>query len=215
MSQTGIILLISFTMGLCSFRAHKEPDKHETAMTLSSNTSLSKATFGSGCFWCSEAIFSRLDGVHHVMPGYSGGTTRNPSYEQVKTGRTGHAEVIQLRFDPDVISFLQLLEVFFKTHDPTTLNRQGADVGTQYRSVIFYHDEKQQAVANKVKQRLGAEGIWDDPIVTEISPLDVFYQAEDYHHNYFARNPGQGYCQFVILPKVKKFEKMFDELLKE
>lgn len=184
-------------------------------MTSSSNTSLSKATFGSGCFWCSEAIFSRLDGVHHVVPGYSGGTTRNPSYEQVKTGRTGHAEVIQISFDPDVISYLRLLEVFFKTHDPTTLNRQGADVGTQYRSVIFYHDGQQQALANTVKDRLGSEGIWDDPIVTEISPVDVFYQAEEYHHNYFERNPGQGYCQFVILPKVKKFEKMFDELLKE
>ena len=177
------------------------------------NIGLSKATFGSGCFWCSEAIFARLKGVHDVVPGYSGGITGNPSYEKVKTGETGHAEVVLVHFDPDAISYLQLLEVFFRTHDPTTLNRQGADIGTQYRSVIFFHDEEQQALAARVKEQLGKEAIWDNPIVTEISPAGPFYQAEDYHHNYFARNPGQGYCQFVILPKVKKFEKMFNDLL--
>ena len=176
--------------------------------------SLLKATFGSGCFWCSEAVFSRLGGVHGVVPGYSGGITTNPSYEEVKKGTTGHAEVIQLTYDPDAITYVQLLEVFFRTHDPTTLNRQGNDVGTQYRSVIFYHDEEQRSLAHKVKEKLEGAAIWDDPVVTEISPLATFYKAEDYHHNYFARNPNQGYCQYVILPKVKKFEKLFEELLR-
>lgn len=175
---------------------------------------LEQATFGSGCFWCSEAIFTRISGVHGVKPGYAGGHTKNPRYEKVKTGTTGHAEVIQITFDPSVVSYLQLLEVFFRTHDPTTLNRQGADVGTQYRSVVFFHHTEQEKVAREVKERLGKAGIWDDPIVTEITPLDTFYVAEEYHHNYFARNPNQGYCQFVILPKVNKFEKTFEELLK-
>ncbi len=180
---------------------------------INSDTSLEKATFGSGCFWCSEAIFSRITGVSEVLPGYTGGTTKNPSYEDVKTGTTGHAEVIQITYDPAQISFLQLLEVFFKTHDPTTLNRQGADVGTQYRSAIFYHSDQQQEQAQAVKRELGDAGIWNNPIVTEISPMDVFFVAEDYHHNYFERNPNQGYCQFVILPKVKKFEKSFRDML--
>lgn len=147
------------------------------------------------------------------MPGYTGGTTKNPSYEMVKTGRTGHAEVVQITFDPAKVSYIQLLEVFFKTHDPTTLNRQGADVGTQYRSAIFYHDEQQQKQALEVKKKLTEAAIWKDPIVTEITALSIFYKAEDYHHNYFARNPDQAYCQYVILPKVEKFKKLFDELL--
>ncbi len=172
------------------------------------------AVFGSGCFWCSEAIFSRLNGVSHVVPGYSGGQTQNPSYEDVKTGSTGHAEVIRISFDPNIISFIQLLEVFFRTHDPTTLNRQGADVGTQYRSVIFYHSEEQKEVASQVKKRLDQEKIWDNPIVTEISQAKVFYEAEQYHHKYFEKNPTQAYCQFVILPKVEKFKGMFEDMLR-
>ena len=182
-------------------------EQHKEGMAL--------ATFGSGCFWCSEAIFKRLTGVTEVKPGYSGGSLRNPTYTEVKTGRTGHAEVVQVTYDPSVVSYLQLLEVFFRTHDPTTLNRQGADVGTQYRSVVFYHDQEQKELAEKVRARLDAEGIWKDPIVTEISPLTRFWVAEDYHHDYFAKNPDQAYCQFVILPKVEKFKDLFRELLRE
>jgi peptide-methionine (S)-S-oxide reductase len=210
------ILLSGLLFTSCSQPAAGDlQSQTEHDMNASISKSIAWATFGSGCFWCSEAIFSRLNGVSEVSPGYSGGSTENPTYTEVKTGSTGHAEVIQVAFDPTVISYLQLLEVFFKTHDPTTLNRQGADVGTQYRSVIFYHDEGQKAVAQKVKERLNGAGIWDDPIVTEISPLKTFYVAEDYHHNYFEKNPNQGYCQFVVLPKVKKFEKQFEDLLKE
>jgi peptide-methionine (S)-S-oxide reductase len=209
------IFLFVWLFSLCSQPMANENLKNtnQHMTTSNSNTVLEKATFGSGCFWCSEAIFSRITGVSEVLPGYAGGTTKNPSYEDVKTGTTGHAEVVQISYNPDQVSFLQLLEVFFKTHDPTTLNRQGADVGTQYRSVIFYHSDQQLVQAQTVKKQLGDAGIWDNPIVTEISPVDTFFVAEDYHHNYFERNPNQGYCQFVILPKVKKFEKLFRDML--
>lgn len=179
-----------------------------------SKQELQVAIFGSGCFWCAEAIFTRLQGVRHVVPGYTGGQTRNPSYEEVKTGTTGHAEAVRITFDPNTISYLQLLEVFFRTHDPTTLNRQGADVGTQYRSAVFYNDDKQRELAEKVKSALDQEKIWDNPIVTEISPAPVFYEAEAYHHQYFEKNPNQAYCQFVILPKVEKFKSMFEDMLR-
>ena len=175
---------------------------------------LEVATLGGGCFWCLEAVYEQLAGVTSVASGYAGGTVPNPTYEQVCTGGTGHAEVVQITFDPGVISFGELLEVFFTIHDPTTLNRQGADVGTQYRSVIFSHDEEQRATAQAVIQRMEAEGIWDDPIVTEVAPLDVFYRAEGYHQEYFRRNPGQPYCQVVIAPKVAKFRKRYLEKLK-
>ena len=171
------------------------------------------ATFGAGCFWCVEAVFQRLRGVISVESGYSGGRLANPTYQQVITGRTGHAEVCQIRYDPAKISYDGLLEVFWKTHDPTTLNRQGPDVGTQYRSVIFYHDEEQRALAERRKRELDASGAWNAPIVTEISPLLKFYKAEDYHQNYFRRNPQQGYCQFVIRPKLEKFEQVFKDKL--
>lgn len=175
-----------------------------------------RATFGAGCFWCVEAVFQQLEGVVSVESGYAGGTVPNPTYQQVCTGTTGHAEVCQIRYDPAKISFDKLLEVFWRTHDPTTLNRQGADVGTQYRSVIFYHDGQQREQAEKRKRELNAAGIWKDPIVTEISPLLKFYNAEDYHQNYFRANPRQSYCQLVIRPKVEKFRKVFrDELKKE
>lgn len=166
-------------------------------------------TLGSGCFWCTEAVFQQLKGVETVVSGYSGGHVENPSYELVTTGRTGHAEVCQIQFDPEQISFEELLEVFFNTHDPTTLNRQGNDVGTQYRSVIFYHNEEQRKIAERVKKEMNDNGTWKNPIVTEIVPFEKFYRAEDYHQNYYRNNPNQGYCRVVIAPKLKKFEKVF------
>ncbi len=167
------------------------------------------STFGTGCFWCTEAVFQQLKGVKSVVSGYSGGHVKNPSYEQVCTGVTGHAEVCQIEFDPEQISFSELLEVFFKTHDPTTLNRQGNDVGPQYRSVIFYHNEEQKKIAKKMKAELDATGQFNKPIVTEITAFDTFYPAEDYHQNFFRNNPNQGYCRYVIAPKLQKFEKTF------
>jgi len=175
---------------------------------------LETATFGAGCFWCVEAVFEQLEGVHKVVSGYTGGNTNNPNYREVCAGTTGHAEVAQIEFDPDVISYEELLEVFWQTHDPTTLNRQGNDVGTQYRSAIYYHSETQQRSAEESKAKMNKSGIWDDPIVTEITAIDVFYPAEDYHQSYFEMNPTQPYCQFVIHPKMKKFSKDFKEKLK-
>lgn len=162
------------------------------------------ATFGGGCFWCIEAVFQRLDGVVSVVPGYAGGDTPNPTYREVCSGETGHAEVAQIRFDPAVITYEELLEVFWRAHDPTTLNRQGADVGTQYRSVIFYHSDSQKEAARTSKKTLAESGIYKDPVVTEISPLDTFYEAEDYHHDYYDRNQSAPYCRFVIQPKLEK-----------
>ncbi len=178
-------------------------------------TTMELATFGSGCFWCSEAIFSRLNGVESVTSGYSGGTIENPSYKQVCTGETGYAEVIQVKFNPEKITFTELLEVFWQTHDPTTLNRQGADVGTQYRSVIFYHNNEQKKLAETYKQKLEDEKIYDKPIVTEITQFEKFYIAEDYHQDYYEYNRGQGYCNFVITPKIEKFKKVFKDKLKK
>lgn len=179
------------------------------------NKNLEKATFGSGCFWCTEAIYERLNGVHSVRSGYSGGNKVNPTYEEVCTGRTGHAEVIQIEYDPSEISYDEILEVFWQTHDPTTLNRQGADVGTQYRSVIFYHNDEQKEKAELYKKELDKSGAWDKPIVTEIVPFKKFYAAEDYHQDYYEKNPYQGYCSFVIAPKLEKFEKVFGQKLKK
>jgi peptide-methionine (S)-S-oxide reductase len=175
---------------------------------------LQKATFGSGCFWCTEAIFERLNGVVDVESGYSGGKVDNPTYEEVCSGTTGHAEVTQITYDSSVISYDELLEVFWKTHDPTTLNRQGNDVGTQYRSVIFYHNEEQKRLAEKYKGELNKSGAWEMPIVTEITAYKNFFSAEKYHQDYYENNPNQGYCSFVIAPKVEKFEKVFKDKLK-
>ncbi len=172
------------------------------------------ATLAGGCFWCLEAAFDLLKGVERVQSGYAGGSVANPTYEQVCTGRTGHAEVVQITFDPSVISFRDLLDVFFVIHDPTTLNRQGADVGTQYRSAIFCHSPEQEAAAERVIAELGAAKVWDDPIVTEVVPLKAFYPAEEYHRDYYRRNPNQGYCQAVIAPKVAKVRKQYFEKLK-
>jgi peptide-methionine (S)-S-oxide reductase len=162
------------------------------------------ATFANGCFWCSEAIFKRLRGVKSVLPGYSGGLVKNPTYDEVCTGKTGHAESIQIKFDPKVISFERILDVFWHTHDPTTLNRQGSDVGTQYRSAIFYHNQKQKESAEKSKKELEKEGVYKGSIVTEISPFSNFYVAEDYHKNYYDNNQDAPYCSFIIDPKVRK-----------
>ncbi len=172
------------------------------------------ATLAGGCFWCLEAVFDHLKGVEDVVSGYTGGQTPNPTYEMVCTGLTGHAEAIQLTFDPKLISFSEILEVFFSVHDPTTLNRQGADVGTQYRSAIFYHSPEQKLAAEKVIQELQSEKVLEKRIVTELSPFKAFYPAEDYHQEYFARNPWEGYCQIVIAPKVSRFRKKFMERLK-
>ena len=172
------------------------------------------ATFGGGCFWCTEAVFEETEGVSSAVSGYSGGSVPSPSYEAVCTGSTGHAEVVQVEYDPEVISYAEVLEIFFRTHDPTTLNRQGADVGTQYRSVIYYHDDEQKRVAEEVIAALDAEGAYPQKIVTEVSPLGVFYPAEPYHQDYFANNPNQGYCRAVIAPKMDKFRKAFSDRLK-
>ncbi|HPE75508.1 MAG TPA: peptide-methionine (S)-S-oxide reductase MsrA [Draconibacterium sp.] len=175
---------------------------------------LEKATLGGGCFWCTEAVYLQLNGVVDVKPGYSGGHVKNPTYNEVCTGNTGHAEVVQITFDPEIVSFSEILEVFFVTHDPTSLNRQGNDVGTQYRSAIFYHSEKQKQTALEIINELEKEKAYDKPIVTEVTAFDTFYVAEDYHINYFARNKNQPYCQYVVAPKVEKFKKVFKDKMK-
>jgi len=173
------------------------------------------ATIGAGCFWCVEAVFQRLKGVEKVISGYMGGEIKNPSYREVCTGRTGHAEVVQITFDPEIISYEELLEVFWKTHDPTTLNRQGNDVGTQYRSVVFYHSEAQKQIAEAYKAQLNESGTFSNPIVTEISPASAFYEAEDYHQDYFNQNGAQPYCSIIIAPKVEKLRRQFADKVSE
>ncbi len=175
---------------------------------------LETATLGGGCFWCTEAVYLELNGVVEVKPGYSGGHVKNPTYKEVCTEATGHAEVVQITFDPEKVSFTEILEVFFVTHDPTTPNRQGNDIGTQYRSAIFYHSEEQKQTALKVIELLEKEKAHNKPIVTEVTQFDTFYVAEDYHINYFARNKNQPYCQYVVAPKVEKFRKVFKEKMK-
>ncbi len=172
------------------------------------------ATFAGGCFWCTEAVFSDLRGVRQVLPGYSGGTVPAPSYEEVCTGSTGHAETVEIIFDPKQVSFRDLLTVFFSTHDPTTLNRQGGDVGTQYRSAVFFHDDRQRAEAKEFIAQLEREKVWRRPIVTQVVPFEKFYPAEEYHREYFRRNPERGYCQLVIAPKMSKFRAKYAELVR-
>ncbi len=194
---------------------HPSESKKADPNVSANGAKLEKVTFGEGCFWCSEAVFQRLRGVKSVVSGYSGGEVEKPTYEQVSTGRTGHAEVIQITYDPAQISFDDLLKVFWQTHDPTTLNQQGHDVGTQYRSAIFYHNEEQHRIAEQYKKQLDKSGTFKSPIVTEIAAFKKFYPAENYHHDYFNSNPSQQYCQFVIRPKVEKFNKEFTDLLKK
>jgi peptide-methionine (S)-S-oxide reductase len=181
-------------------------------VTIQQNTEI--ATIGGGCFWCSEAVFEGLNGVVSVESGYSGGYVKNPSYREVCNGTTGHAEVVQIRFDPAIINYEEILEIFFHTHDPTTLNQQGADVRTQYRSVIFYHNEIQKTTAELKIQEINKKAVFNKPIVTQITTFTAFYKAEDYHQNYFANNPNASYCSFVIRPKIDKFKKKYSEKLK-
>jgi peptide-methionine (S)-S-oxide reductase len=186
----------------------------EFGKSQSDGSNLQVATLGGGCFWCLDPIFKDLKGVKEVVVGYAGGSVKNPSYRMVCTGTTGHAESLQVTFDPNVISYKELLKIFFSFHDPTTLNRQGADVGTQYRSVIFYHDKTQKAIAEETIAEIDQAGIWGNPIVTEVAPFEVFYPAEDYHQDYFKNNPYQGYCRVVIAPKVAKFRQHYTDMRK-
>ncbi len=172
------------------------------------------ATFGSGCFWCTEAIFELVDGVVSVESGYSAGKTVNPTYKEVTSGKTNHAEVVNIEYDPSIVSYAELLEIFWRTHDPTTLNRQGADVGTQYRSIILYHDSEQKELSEKIMKELDNSGSWDSPIVTQIEKFEKFYTAENYHQDYYKLNPNNGYCAYVIAPKIDKFKKVFNTYLK-
>lgn len=217
-SWLATLLLILSSLSSCAQQNGKTalvPPIKEKAMENSAMPQRDTATFGAGCFWCVEAVFQRLEGVESVRSGYSGGKNANPTYKEVCSGTTGHAEVCQIVYNPSVISYDELLQVFWQTHDPTTLNRQGADEGTQYRSVIFYHNEQQHQLAEKYKKELNDDKVWGNPIVTEISPFSAFYAAEDYHQNYFNENGGQPYCSFVIRPKLEKFEKVFKNKLKK
>lgn len=198
----------------CAQKDNTKKTKKETKTMTTVKANLDTATFGTGCFWCTEAVFQQLNGVEKVTSGYSGGKTKDPTYREVCSGSTGHAECLNIVYDTTKITFDELLEVFWQVHDPTTLNRQGADVGTQYRSVLFYHDAQQKAKVEKYKAELDKSGAWDNPIVTTLEKFEVFYPAEDYHQNYYINNPEQGYCQFVIRPKVEKFEKVFKNKLK-
>lgn len=204
---------LCFYLYSCGQTVRKEKSGADTQTNINLQA-METATFGAGCFWCVEAIFQRLNGVEDVKSGYMGGKIKNPTYSEVCSGLTGHAEVIQIKFNPEIITYKDLLEVFFQTHDPTTLNRQGADVGTQYRSVIFYHNDAQKKLAEKIKNELNNNKVFDNPIVTEISEASVFYVAEDYHQNYFNQNASEPYCSFVIQPKVEKFKKVFRDKLK-
>jgi len=189
--------------------------KGDLEMSESMSNKMETATFGAGCFWCVEAVFQELEGVQKVISGYEGGQVVNPTYKQVCTGTTGHAEVIQVKYDPSKISYEELLAAFWQSHDPTTLNRQGNDMGTQYRSAVFYHNEEQRKLAEKYKAELDKSGAWSNPIVTEIVPAATFYEAEDYHQNYYNLNGDQPYCAYVIRPKLDKFRKVFKEKLKK
>jgi len=211
-SSLIFIILIFLFSGLTGFIIYEPFNNHLVSMQ---GKKLQKATFGSGCFWCTEAVFELVDGVTSVTSGYTDGNIKNPTYEEVCSEKSGHAEAIQLTFDSEVISYGELLEIFWKTHDPTTLNRQGNDAGTQYRSVIFYHSEEQKQLAEKYKDALDKSGAWTNPIVTEILPATEFYKAEDYHQDYYSNNPNQGYCAYIIAPKVEKFKEVFKDKLKE
>ncbi|GJQ32739.1 MAG: hypothetical protein HBSAPP04_15780 [Ignavibacteriaceae bacterium] len=205
-------LLAAFPVAGCG-KTQVEKKKTGETMTFDS-TKYSVATFGAGCFWCVEAVFERLKGVEKVISGYTGGSVPNPTYKQVCEGNTGHAEVCRIYYNPELITYEELLEVFWQTHDPTTLNRQGNDVGTQYRSAVFYHDDKQKELAEFYKKKLDESAVFNSPVVTEIVPATQFYVAEDYHQNYFDENGTQPYCAFVIKPKVEKFKKVFKDKLK-
>jgi peptide-methionine (S)-S-oxide reductase len=208
----GLLLTISIT-GCAEQKAHNNFMSDKTANTNSLHSDT--ATFGAGCFWCVEAVFQRMKGVEKVVSGYSGGHVANPTYEQVCSKTTGHVEVARIIYNPAVVTYDELLEVFWKTHNPTTVDQQGNDKGPQYRSVVFYHNDEQKQKAEYYKKQLDSSGAWDKPIVTNIEPLTNFYAAEDYHQNYYNNNPDQMYCRYVVGPKVEKFEKVFKDKLKE
>lgn len=212
--KLGVIFSIFVATASSNSTAHFSIDQTNNMTNSKNDTGIRVATFGSGCFWCTEAIFQDVDGVEKVESGYMGGSVKNPTYKEVCSGLTGHAEVIQLTYDPKKVSFDELLEIFWKTHDPTTLNKQGADVGTQYRSVVFYHTQDQKQLAEQYKKELTEAKAFDQPIVTEITPASVFYKAENYHQNYYNLNGNAPYCAYVIQPKVEKFKKVFKEKLK-
>ena len=216
MLKSILLSVISFAgLTSCAQKDNAVKIKSDNKIMSTSNAKLDTATFGTGCFWCTEAIFQQLEGVEKVVSGYSGGHVVNPTYEEVCSKTTGHAECLQVVYDPAKISYDELLKVFWEVHDPTTLNRQGADAGPQYRSVIFYKTEAEKALAEKYKAELNKSGAWDNPIVTTLEPMTVFYPAEAYHQNYYNNNTSQGYCQFVIRPKLEKFEKVFKDKLKK
>lgn len=219
MKKTTILIAFSFFnlfWTACKQNQAKanENNSDTNSQKMQSDSTTQTATFGAGCFWCVEAQFQLLDGVLSVSSGFTGGTVKNPAYREVCNGTTGHAEVIQITFDPSKISYEELLAAFWQSHDPTQLNRQGNDIGTQYRSVIYYHNESQRVLAEKYKKELNESGAWSKPIVTEISPIGPFYKAEDYHQNYYNANSSESYCQYVIQPKIEKFRKVFKDKLK-
>lgn len=216
MKNIYLILLVAIsTLLLISFNSRAQQQSNMAENSSMDTENLQKATLGAGCFWCVEAVFEELKGVKSVKAGYAGGDVMNPTYKQVSYGNTGHAEVTRIVYDPEVVTFEQLLEVFWHTHDPTTLNRQGPDVGPQYRSAIFYHNEEQKKIAEQSMAKTDNSGLWEDPIVTEITPLKNYSEAEDYHQNYYENNPNAGYCRVIIAPKLKKFRKEFSHMLKE
>lgn len=207
--------LLTVFLLLISSMAVSQPQQSQKSDNAMNSSNLQEATFGAGCFWCVEAIYEEVKGVESAVAGYAGGQMPNPTYRQVSSGQTGHAEVARITFDPSVISYEELLEVFWHTHNPTTKNRQGADVGPQYRSVIFYHNEEQKEIAEKSLDKTDDSDLWEDPIVTEVEPLSNYSVAENYHQNYYENNPNAGYCTTVIAPKLKKFRKDFSHLLKD
>ena len=213
------LILVLFTTVFSFLSCQQSNSSEKKSMSNISSghqkPNIETATLGAGCFWCVEAQFGMLDGVVSVESGFSGGKVKNPSYKEVCTGNTGHAEVVQITFDTTKLSYEEVLEAFWKSHDPTQLNRQGNDIGTQYRSVIFYHNEKQKELAEKYKKKLNESGVYDKSVVTEISPFTEFYKAEDYHQDYYAQNPGESYCRYVIQPKVEKFREVFKDKLKK
>ncbi len=214
------VLMAVISLSSCAQSQKKETSTMNTkidpvSQSQTSTSQLDTATFGAGCFWCVEAQFQMLEGVAKVESGYSGGHVKNPSYKEVCNGTTGHAEVCNVYYDPKKISYDEMLAAFWQMHDPTQLNRQGNDVGTQYRSAIFYHNDAQKQIAEKYKKKLNEEKVYDNPVVTEIAPFSVFYKAEDYHMNYYNQNSNESYCQFVIRPKVEKFQKVFKDKLKK
>jgi len=214
MRLASIFLLSATFITFVACGAQSQSEKSESIEPIAMNDTTAVATLGAGCFWCVEAIFQELKGVDQVASGYSGGEIKNPSYKEVCTGRTGHAEVVQVTYNPQIISFEELLEVFFQTHDPTTINKQGNDVGTQYRSAIFYHSDEQKEISEEVIKKLNDSGAFNNQIVTEVVPFETFYIAENYHQDYFNLNGEQPYCSYVIKPKMDKFKKAFSDKLK-